>query len=623
MCGFFFLMIRRPPRSTQGRSSAASDVYKRQGFDEPLGERLVKAGVIGKTQLKRALDAQRRSPDGARLGHVLLEGGDIDRETLEQAVREQIEDSVFTFFGWPDGEFQFGADESPSDEDILVELNVEHVIMEGCRRIDEWELIFQQLGSMERVPRLAYSDHVEEEGGLTLTAEEWRVVVHIDGHADINTILHECGLDRFRGAKVMYSLFSSGLVTVSEPVIEGIGRTLSVAVRGPIDTYNEVFISTLTDSDTVKQLRVETIDETEVEIPVLAGQMPANGNGDGGDGEDAAAQDVLVFTVSSASPEEAWRRLAAESSAWVLLANANDVDSLRSTRADLQFVKRLGDVPYVVAPYMSMAGEELSRKQIVRTLGLDGSETFDITGLADGAAKTATVTATKAGGSTIAFEAKVLLLTPKEVEYFRHGGLLQYVLRQLAARKARNSLLGFTELTNPQYRVAAHHRLIAHRLEQLERGEIDRLMIFMPPRHGKSETVSRLFSAYYLLRHPERWVGLTSYAEGLAFTLSRNARNNYQQGGGALSQQAFAVSHWETGRGGGMWAAGVGVSKPSASGTSGSFLPSGEGMASKGPSSRMGKLSTASHPRSSNVCSAVVFPAPDSPVTSRTFLMPG
>ncbi|MES2859786.1 MAG: aconitate hydratase AcnA [Pseudomonadota bacterium] len=69
-------------------------------------------------------------------------------------------------------------------------------------------------------------------------------------------------------------------------------------------------------------------------------------------------------------------------------------------------------------------------------LGLDGSETFAISGLADGAAKTATVTATKAGGSTVSFEAKVLLATPKEVEYFRHGGLLQYVLRQLAARKS-------------------------------------------------------------------------------------------------------------------------------------------------------------------------------------------
>ena len=70
------------------------------------------------------------------------------------------------------------------------------------------------------------------------------------------------------------------------------------------------------------------------------------------------------------------------------------------------------------------------------THGLDGSETFAITGLADGAAKTATVTAARSDGSSTAFEAKVLLLTPKEVEYFRHGGLLQYVLRQLAAKPA-------------------------------------------------------------------------------------------------------------------------------------------------------------------------------------------
>ncbi len=70
-----------------------------------------------------------------------------------------------------------------------------------------------------------------------------------------------------------------------------------------------------------------------------------------------------------------------------------------------------------------------------QTLGLDGSEVFDITGLDDGKAKSATVTATKADGSRKTFTTKVLLLTPKEVEYFRNGGLLQYVLRQLAGKK--------------------------------------------------------------------------------------------------------------------------------------------------------------------------------------------
>ncbi|MCC4591802.1 aconitate hydratase AcnA [Xanthomonas campestris pv. cannae] len=72
--------------------------------------------------------------------------------------------------------------------------------------------------------------------------------------------------------------------------------------------------------------------------------------------------------------------------------------------------------------------------QNAQSLGLDGSEVFEITGLQDGASKRAKVVASKADGGTQTFEVAVMLLTPKEVEYFRHGGLLQYVLRQLAAR---------------------------------------------------------------------------------------------------------------------------------------------------------------------------------------------
>jgi signal recognition particle receptor subunit beta len=55
----------------------------------------------------------------------------------------------------------------------------------------------------------------------------------------------------------------------------------------------------------------------------------------------------------------------------VLLANANDQDSLRATRADLEFVRALGDVPLVVATYVSMADDELSPKQVARALGVD------------------------------------------------------------------------------------------------------------------------------------------------------------------------------------------------------------------------------------------------------------
>jgi len=71
--------------------------------------------------------------------------------------------------------------------------------------------------------------------------------------------------------------------------------------------------------------------------------------------------------------------------------------------------------------------------QDAETLGLDGTETYDITGQTDPAAKTVTVTATPADGDPVTFSARVRIDTPKERDYYEHGGILHYVLRQLAA----------------------------------------------------------------------------------------------------------------------------------------------------------------------------------------------
>ncbi len=66
-------------------------------------------------------------------------------------------------------------------------------------------------------------------------------------------------------------------------------------------------------------------------------------------------------------------------------------------------------------------------------LGLTGKETFDIEGHSDAKAKTVKVTATAEDGKTVSFEALVRIDTPKERDYFEHGGILHYVLRQLAS----------------------------------------------------------------------------------------------------------------------------------------------------------------------------------------------
>jgi len=113
-------------------------------------------------------------------------------------------------------------------------------------------------------------------------------------------------------------------------------------------------------------------------------------------------------------------------------------------------------------------------------------------------------------------------------------------------------------VSNGKYQWYPYCVRLARVLQNVADGDLVRLMVFMPPRHGKSELVSRLFSAYYLYRHPERWVGINSYAADLAYTFSRAAKDNYLYANGSIRGDASAVKHWETGKDGGMWAAGVG-----------------------------------------------------------------
>jgi len=135
----------------------------------------------------------------------------------------------------------------------------------------------------------------------------------------------------------------------------------------------------------------------------------------------------------------------------------------------------------------------------------------------------------------------------------------------LARRKARESLLAFAGYTNPGYVPAAHHRMIADKLEAVERGEIKRLMITIPPRHGKSELASRRFPAWLLGRNPKLQVIAASYNSDLAGDFGREVRNIVDSPEYSalfdvtLAVDSKAANRWHTASGGMYVAAGVGT----------------------------------------------------------------
>lgn len=135
---------------------------------------------------------------------------------------------------------------------------------------------------------------------------------------------------------------------------------------------------------------------------------------------------------------------------------------------------------------------------------------------------------------------------------------------EVARQAAPVDLIGYALAMLPQYQIGRHHELIADHLMAVERGEIKRLMIFMPPRHGKSQLASELFPAWYLGRNPNRRVMGTSYGDRLAQRFSRRVRNqimgaHYPFPGVEIAGDKAAVAAWDIeAHTGGYWAAGVG-----------------------------------------------------------------
>jgi predicted phage terminase large subunit-like protein len=127
--------------------------------------------------------------------------------------------------------------------------------------------------------------------------------------------------------------------------------------------------------------------------------------------------------------------------------------------------------------------------------------------------------------------------------------------RLLAGRRARDSLLDFTRLTMPDpadmsdpnrslYRPAIHHRAICDALERVERGDMRRLIISMPPRHGKSELATKRFPAWCIGRHPRWQVIQVTYSQEFAEDFGRKVRDILRDD---TYRQIFPGLHLKTG----------------------------------------------------------------------------
>lgn len=204
--------------------------------DERIGDILVRMGRLTKEQLNMALNIQHHQEPNKPLGTILVQRNMVTLEEIHKCVRLQIEEITYSLFSWNEGDFRFEQDMAPPPESVTIPLSIENIIMEGSRRIDEWNRIRDKIPSLDVIVR--FSDHPHEKAqGVNLTPDEWRVFARINGMHSIKQIAQQTGLGEFDVARIIYGFLSAGLVVLTKQSAQsGEAR----AARGTVPTAPQI-----------------------------------------------------------------------------------------------------------------------------------------------------------------------------------------------------------------------------------------------------------------------------------------------------------------------------------------------------------------------------------------------
>lgn len=112
-------------------------IYATIDNKKKIGEVLVEQRMITRKQLEGALKFFRHDKGLDRIGKILVDRGYTDKRSLAHAIKEQMREVVYAVLNWDDGHFIFFKDVEPEDEDIYLDVRIDHLILEGLKRLDD------------------------------------------------------------------------------------------------------------------------------------------------------------------------------------------------------------------------------------------------------------------------------------------------------------------------------------------------------------------------------------------------------------------------------------------------------------------------------------------------------
>jgi hypothetical protein len=191
-------------------------IYAQMGNNHNnLAQMLQSAGKLSEEQAQ-IIQTRAVGTSNKQLGHLLIQAGYVTNSDIIQSVRQYILDVVYKLFTWGDGLFRFEANELPASEHITIPIDLESVIMEGSRRLKEWEILQEELPSLDVT--LRFTDQPDARlRNINLTVEEWRVISFVNPRNTIHQIARANNLSDFEIRRIVYGMLQAGLVAFVDP----------------------------------------------------------------------------------------------------------------------------------------------------------------------------------------------------------------------------------------------------------------------------------------------------------------------------------------------------------------------------------------------------------------------
>jgi hypothetical protein len=176
-----------------------------------IGEMLLYAGKIGRQALDEALEAQEAAGGGNRyLGDLLIQRGLVSAEDLRSFIELQIKEEVWDLFNWEDGSFRFEQSKVRRGGAIEIKLDVEPLLLEGSRRLDEWQAIRSNIGGGGEVFRV--NPDLAGPPDMDMDFNTWKILSLVNGRLTVDSIVRLSTFGKFDTYYALDSLLRAGVI---------------------------------------------------------------------------------------------------------------------------------------------------------------------------------------------------------------------------------------------------------------------------------------------------------------------------------------------------------------------------------------------------------------------------